>query len=364
MKAINLSFLTLLLLVLFTSCKDNYSMLTVINRDGSAHREISFLTDSATMLNEAHPSQTISKILDDPRWKKTWKRESSKEDSTLHKVRCIASQDYSSVEEMAKHFPIQCEGKPILKSCKIQSHFKWLYTDYEYEEVYNDYSDIFEIPLSQYLDPKAASYWLTGQPNLLEGMSGAEAQDYLDSMATQYDHWISANIIYDAIDVVISEYDSLKTVPISKEQLISQRDSLIDYMLQNGFSISDDSKFGTMAANFFGFDYFKTLFSVDGLVSQRIAQKYASITDSLYWIDIDYHLMMPGAKVIDCGNGICEKEGYLTFRITGNRLLSKDYTVKAVFRAPNYWAYVVSAIIIVVPFILSFVLKKRKMAKA
>jgi hypothetical protein len=53
---------------------------------------------------------------------------------------------------------------------------------------------------------------------------------------------------------------------------------------------------------------------------------------------------MPG-KVTDPGNGTyCD--GVITYTLSGDRLIPADYTITATSRQTNTWAYVVTAIVI------------------
>ena len=53
---------------------------------------------------------------------------------------------------------------------------------------------------------------------------------------------------------------------------------------------------------------------------------------------------MPG-KVTDPGNGIYS-DGVITYPLSGDRLIPADYVITATSRQTNTWAYVVTAIVI------------------
>jgi hypothetical protein len=67
-------------------------------------------------------------------------------------------------------------------------------------------------------------------------------------------------------------------------------------------------------------------------------------------------ISMPG-KVIDAGRGEV-KDGMVVYEISAERLLPGEYVVEVKSRVSNVWAFVVSALAAVTPFLLR--LRKRK----
>lgn len=331
---------------LLAACTDEVSMLTVINKDGSAHREVCFAADSAAAQSDLPDSTeaTLDAILNDDKWSKQWKKvqkDSCEKDSTLM---CFASCDFSDAKEMAQAYPIRAGGKPILKDCHLNKTFRWFYTDYAFSETYNDYSAPFGIPITEYLDKDAASYFLTGTPDLLEGKSGCEAKDILDNMNTQYEHWITANITNDMIEIILDNYDSLPGIPISKEDIAATRDSLINYAVNYGPAL-DVSGLGLdrMMDDYYHTDYFKKTMGSDDAVQKSLEAKQASYI-VLSNLNVEYRLAMPGTTIINKGNGVI-KDNEICYSITKPRLLSPGYTIAATFRRTNLWAYIVTLLV-------------------
>ena len=77
---------------------------------------------------------------------------------------------------------------------------------------------------------------------------------------------------------------------------------------------------------------------------------------SLIMLDFKERISMPG-KVIDAGRGEV-KDGMVVYKISAERLLPGEYVVEVKSRVPNVWAFVVSALAAVTPFLLR--LRKRK----
>ncbi len=361
MKKNSLVTIMLAAMCLLTACNDEVSMLTVINKDGSAHREVCFVADSSSTQSYLPDSTEASMdaILNDDKWSKQWmkvQKDSSRKDSTLM---CFASRDFSDVMEMAKAYPIRAGGKSILKDCNLNKTFRWFYTDYAFSETYNDYSAPFNIPITEYLDKDAASYFLTGIPDLLEGKSGCEAKDILDNMNTQYEHWITANIINDMIEIILDNYDSLPGIPITKEDIAATRDSLINYAIDYGPAL-DISSLGLdrMMDAYYHTDYFKKTMGSDNVVLKSLEAKLASYI-VLSNLDVEYRLAMPGAKITNKGNGVI-KDNEIYYSITKPRLLAPNYTIAATFRRTNLWAYIVTLLVASMAIWLSIKLRYKR----
>lgn len=345
---------------MLTSCVDNVSMLTVISKDGSVHREICFAADSSSTQNDdtSLTETFMSVVLNDREWTKEWKKvqkDSTRMDSTMM---CFASRDFKNVKEMAENYPIRVGGKSILKNCDLKKSFHWFYTDYAFTETYNNYSASFSIPITEYLDKEAASYFLTGYPNILEGKNGYEAQDILDNMNTRYESWITANIMNDVMETIVKSHDSLPGIPLSKEEIVATRDSLIKYAMDNGITLAGTYLgLGRLMDDFYHTDYFRMVLGDENIVSKDLEAKLEPLA-ALGDLEIDYRLAMPGTRIIDKGYGII-KDNDICYSITEPRLFSPCYTIAATFRHTNVWAYFVTLFIACIAIWLSIRLREK-----
>jgi hypothetical protein len=357
MKTNKLLLAAVALMGLFTSCDNKVDMLTIINKDGSMHRELSFKSDSILSRLD---SSIFSGAFNDSRWVKEWKDAPKDSNEARNKKICVMKRDFSDVKELAEAYPLKINGKSILKNCDLKKSFKWFYTDYTFTETYNNYSSYFKIPLTEYLDKDAASYWTTGQPNLLEGKNGYEAQDILKNMNTQYENWLTANAANSIIEIMINDYDSIKGIPVSREQLVNHRDSLIQYIVFKGISLDKDGfGIGKLLSDYFHGKDFAPVLSENGYLAKKWGKLYSAWYMDYLGLDVNYHLAMPGTKIIDCGNGTV-KDGVINYSITGVRLSSPDYKITATFRSTNYWAYVVTIALILLTILVSVKLGRKK----
>ena len=250
---INIKTIAAMMLVLIAaSCKNKDDrMLTVINEDGTCSREYTFHTTQQWL--SASPEEDYDSIVDKT-WERSWSvlgadsvrypvplteaQLDSMQELDLSKplgnmLMVHAKKEYQSVEEMSTQ--IYCsEGSHLVKAegikatSKLEKSFKWFYTDYTFAETFTcEDSTLFPIPLSQFLSADTVSYWFTGQPDLTQGLSGAEAKVQLDNIEKKINQWTNANWFYEICNVIIANYDKIQNPPVSKERFSSMRDSLV-----------------------------------------------------------------------------------------------------------------------------------------
>ena len=347
MKTNSRIFMALMLALLATSCKNKDDhMLTVINEDGTCSREYTFKTTQQWLAASA--DEDYDSIIDKS-WERTWSVQGtdsvrypvplteaqldSMQELDLNKplgnmLLVHAKKTYDSVEEMSaelyrsdNHHLKKVEG--IKATSTLEKSFKWFYTDYTFSETFTyEGEPIFPIPLSDFTSADTASFWFTGQPNLTQHLSGAEQKELLDKIEKKISQWSNANWFYEICNIIIDNYDSIQNTPVSKERFTSLRDSLVmQPSVLNGNTV--DSTFS----------------QVEGIYEGGPAQ-YGQLLSFGY----PYDLMMPGT-VTDAGMG--EYDGkVIHYQLGGERLILGPYTITASSRVVNVWAYIVTALII------------------
>ena len=91
-------------------------------------------------------------------------------------------QEFKDVKEMCQYTPLQLNGARLKSNANLEKHFRWFYTEYTYTETFNTVADTFKLSPTDYADKDVVSYWFTGQPNLLEGLSGGQASEKISKM--------------------------------------------------------------------------------------------------------------------------------------------------------------------------------------
>jgi hypothetical protein len=365
--------LVLLVAVIMTSCSnDKYGMITVINRDGSCNRELTFHLDSAQLVSGKIDFRQVSVQLN-RKWKMSWVVEGKKihhsfpmtrqqYDSiknSLHYsnkrvrdvVTVVASSSWDNVEVMGQNTKFALKGFHITPKAELSRSFKWFYTDYTYRETFPKQKIDFRLPLEKYLSKQEIGYWYAGQPNLGKGMSGCEIDNLIDGIKDKYSKWLDDNLFEMSYETVLKNYLSVIQAPVSKSEFVALHDSLSHFFAKKNQKIIDEGQTAQFYQEYFHSNAYSSVLKNEQKMgkSQIELEKF----EGLVTLNIDYQLVMPG-KVIDDGGGIVGKNT-ISYRLSGERLIPNDYTIMARSRATNVWAFVLTGILILLTIIILFV---------
>ena len=257
-------------------------------------------------------------------------------------VLVMATRHYESTEAMSADLPLTLADMPLTATSTMKKNFRWFYTDYHFSESYASCDTLFSVPITDYVDADMASYWFTGKPNLAEGATGAGMKETLDDVEQRMSQWLNANMFAEVYKQIIERYDEVVNPPVSREQFIELRDSV---MHSSDISEIDflnvASQVADVLRNFFHSDaYTPLLESVE--MEEALEQRYA-IYGALIGFNIQYGLSMPGHFT-----GFDSEP----LRFTGDYLIPHDYTITASSRVVHTWAFVVTLLFIIVPLLV------------
>ena len=263
---------------------------------------------------------------------------------------------FETVEKMCEQTPLQLNGVRLRSNAKLDKRFRWFYTEYTFTETFYCVGDTFKLPVTNYADKAEISYWFTGRPNLVEGMSGAEASQKLSEMEPKITKWLNENLFKTGFDFIVAHYDSIANPPVSREQFVELRDSLANYLLSQGnelLGINIEDAF----RDFFHSNAYAIFFNDNNPSGQAMNQEFSNSLN-IFWFNVPYTLTMPGT-VIDPGNGTLQPDGTVFYPFTGERLIPQDYVITATSRKMNLWAWIVSVLVILLA-LGSFVYRRKK----
>ena len=284
--------------LLMTSCRNNDSqMLTIINEDGTCSREMSFHPypkEVMAQLNEPIESSCLHFGTD---WQRTWSVAGDSvrhpcpmteaqwdslrrpEENVSNKILMHTKRNYQNVGEMSDSLT-SIVGHLFKATASLDKHFKWFYTDYTYKETLaiTNIEQIFPIPLDRFVSADTASYWFTGQPNLAEGLTGAEQKELLDAIEAGISHWFSACTMSSICDFIANvHYDEVKNPPVSKEQFLALKDSIVmSPTVRNLDLFCNISQVSKIIKDFYHSDAYTPLFSDSTKWERRLETKYKS----------------------------------------------------------------------------------------
>lgn len=376
MKANKNLMVAALILLLLTSCKKDGQMLTVINEDGTCVRELTKHVSPRDLIDsDIYPDNGKEAKMED--WEQTW---SLMGEDTRYPMPMTQEQYdsiqrnyhgeyvpemvlkhykrvFPSVEDMSNNLPINNSMLKVEGSLK--KHFKWFYTDIEFNETYayntSDSTFYFPIPLDRFISADSASYWFTGQPDLSQKRSGAELKELLDEIEGKVSKWINANLFAEMYDYVyIENYDKIKNSPVSKERFIALRDTLAMSPAILNQQPYNNGKTIMKVIN----DYFKSDAITSAICLYDSIDTHYTKHGQIMELFLDYDLVMPG-KVRDAGMGLYDGE-VIHYKLTGDRLIPGSYTISATSRVTNVWAFVVTFFVIAIAVGSFFYRKKNK----
>ena len=353
--------------LLMTSCRNNDSqMLTIINEDGTCSREMSFHPypkEVMAQLNEPIESSCLHFGTD---WQRTWSVAGDSvrhpcpmteaqwdslrrpEEDVSNKILMHTKRNYQNVGEMSDSLT-SIVGHLFKATASLDKHFKWFYTDYTYKETLaiTNIEQIFPIPLDRFVSADTASYWFTGQPNLAEGLTGAEQKELLDAIEAGISHWFSACTMSSICDFIANvHYDEVKNPPVSKEQFLALKDSIVmSPTVRNLDLFCNISQVSKIIKDFYHSDAYTPLFSDSTKWERRLETKYKSY-EYLMMMAPQLVYVMPG-KVIDGGAGVIEGN-VVHYKFSGERMIPHPYDVVITSRVTNVWAFAATFLIILV----------------
>lgn len=344
--------------MLLGSCNlPDLKMHTIINADGSCNREVSYRNimpkekrDSLWGEGKTGWSQPLPENLNIDA---SYKSQTVVGDGDT--VTTTFTCPFSSVEEMCEDTPLQLNGTRLRSKAQLKKRFRWFYTEYNYTEIFYCVGDSFKLAATDYADVEVVKYWFTGQPNLVQGLSGAEASQKLDEMEPFVSKWLNDNLFKTCFDYIVANYDSIANPPVCRERFVELHDSLSSYVLKGR---DDDLPIDPADSfrEFFHSDAYAIFFDDSNPCGQELNKKYEDCLN-IFSFNVPYLLTMPG-KVISTGNGTQQPDGTIFYPLTGERLIPQDYTITATSRKTNVWAYIVSLLIILLA-AGSFIYKKR-----
>lgn len=269
------------------------------------------------------------------------------------------SMPFKSIEEMSEETPLQLNGTRLRSKASLKKQFRWFYTNYVFSETFYCVGDTFQLADTLYADKALVSYWFTGEPNIVKGLSGAEASQKLSEIEPAINRWLNDNLLKVGFDYIVSHYDSIPAPPVSKERFIELHDSLVQFIMAGADDLLD-IKPEERLRDFFRSDAYDAFFDDETSLGKGLNNELSKQLN-IFWFNVPYTLTMPGT-VVDAGNGTLQADGSILYPFTGERLIPKDYTIRATSRVTHIWAYILTLIIILLAIVSILYRKKRRMS--
>ncbi|GAB3424142.1 hypothetical protein [Niabella aquatica] len=365
-------FLIVTAAIIFSSCEPT-DMTTIVHENGSGTRIFSSKADSAFIAGDT--SHNPFPVALTSGWKVTWKYENrqglndwpgknfrpQKNDTAA--IFAFATHHYHSMPEMGDSFRFSKDHPwhqfKIIP--KLERKFRWFYTYYTYTEIYPKLPFKIKVPFDKYMTADEYSFWLTGSPNLCEGMSGNEANNYTSALEKKFSLWMLQNVWEEQYEELLQHLQHFRNPPsVSKMQ--AAKDSIFQLLIlqssDNSFELNTASVFNTGSTlnKYFHTNTFSKLDRSDDSIMRIIKNPPALETFNHYnSVSLNYKLLMPG-KLLST-NGL-NKNDTLVWKIDAFRMLKEDYIVKAESRKLNVLITIISMLFAAAG-IVFFVVKRK-----
>ena len=365
-------------LILATSCSNTPDkVLTVIHADGSCWREFSASADSAFMTgaiseeNNPFPVEIDSTYFiawqykggeiraDFPILQSTYDSllltDTTSQTSSTDDFLVFASRNYKSVEEMSKEFKLK-PSHPW-HDMRIKHNFekkiRFFYSYFTYKETYPQIELPCEVSIENYMSEEEADFWFTGEPNLLQGMNGLEAREYLDGLGEKYEEWFARFMWHSQYGTFIVKYDMIKNPPVSEEDLIRLKDTIFEVSYKNNEIMKLLNEMDVCLDEYFDTKVFSEFAEKENICDEYFGEK---IFNFMLGNFNAYQLVMPGEIIYT--NGV-NRNDTLNWKLTSNRMFRGDYVIEAQSRKLNVWLLVLTGMLAMTA-IAIFVYKRKK----
>ena len=325
-------FTTLMIIAIFTmlaSCQTPYRMTTTINPDGSLQRKIYSPYDEFFFL----PDSII------------W--ELSNDSAKIGVFETVVSRKFASVNNLTEGLEYDKSMQPIIAPEEnLKKHFRWFYTYYKFMAYYKNISDKIPVSISNYLDETQQKLWLNGDFSAHQGLSGWRLKEEMDKIESKFYNWLGQNI-YKENFKVIQQIDGQSGNSPYYPKLAVTKDSLfiVIYKSTDNYDIIDDFSAKNICHILdlhFNTNHFSMLYTDN---EAAMTNTHVNKIIELASILIEYELIMPG-KIIET-NAPINNHDTLVWHVDALRFISQDFQITAQSRTPNYWAFVVTILLIV-----------------
>jgi hypothetical protein len=163
---------------LIVSCSTYYRMVTTLERDGSAHRDIYALGDSAFIAGNSSKNPFLFDLSTD--WSVTCFTTSIKHNffGDESELNVKISKDATYIEQYSKEMQYSEEVLSLAAPEELLfKKFRWFYTNYSFKAVYKQLQYEAPVPIGNYLSEEEQRLWTQGGMNNYKAANGFEMND-------------------------------------------------------------------------------------------------------------------------------------------------------------------------------------------
>ncbi len=370
MKKIIIELLVFTVIASFYGCNNaNHQMYTRINPDGSCYREFRGSADSALVAGDTSKNRFPVKL--DSTWKmsiygrhandsmpgKIDKQDYFRHihDSTFQSYVTV-KKEFPTVQNMAETFRYNnSDWDSVTPVLSWKKKFRWFYTYYEFSETYPLQNPFSRVPVENYLSPDEIETLYGQNSELFMGKIGIEIRDMLNDMEGRSNAWLNRSIYEETYSFLMRNFRFLNNIPVDSTALAQAKDSVYQRFGKDTLSLDAALEFDTVLNAHFNTRFFTDNDPMTEDLAKKFEEEFPDYTKG-FGMELSYQLTMPG-KVLETDASFFNGDT-LKWKLDQNRFFFTDYTLHAASRKPNYWAFAVTAILVI--FSVLTLLVKRK----
>ena len=350
MKRIKIT-VTIFCLLSMVSCGTYYRMVTTLDRDGNAIREVYAYGDSAFMAGDMAHNPYLFDVSSD--WETIRYDSISKYNffGTEENINVKVSREVSSIALFSQksdyHEDVKSFAAPKEMLTKKRRFF---YTNYTLTTVYEKLDYNVPVSIDKYLSDEERRLWTQGDFSGYGIMNGSEMNDMLNGIETKFMDWYSRNCFEISLNS-ITTWSGQEISDVDKNHIYKQVFEKYQEM-----DIIPEIVCGALDA-FYKANRFSELYRVN---NESIDQKFEDATSVINQIGnvISYEFVLPG-KII-ATNAPINVSNSLTWKVDGIRILYDDYTLTAEYRVTNTWSFITCALILIAAVVSTILLLRRR----
>jgi hypothetical protein len=344
------------LLPLLAGCPDRKSVITKVNSDGSCDRAVGYFK-----IDEYDGVDSVIHDLPVP-VDSSWKL------VPVNDTMAVLTRNFEDIAALNSLYQedVSALGR-ARRSVGLNRDFRWFFTVYKYSERYTGIMK--DIPMTNYLSEQEFEAFMMDNSEdhpLMAGLDEKAQESLLVNIEERVGYWFHDYLYTLAFDDIVQLGDSAGLLSKERNNL-NEIKNVIEQEIDEDegqlirFDLDDQMEFSELAlmiAEKLSLDSAKST-SLASLVSKAgLDDKYEDELLFGFMEEYDHLVIMPGLVVETNAESI--QTDTLFWNISMAKYLDRDYVIYAESRVTNSWAYIVSAVIVVLAFMLPYFAYRRK----
>ena len=322
--------------MLIMSCETNYRMVTVLERNGQANREVYASGDSTFLAGNISKNPFLFEIT--PDWNITPLDTIIEHDfwGSEQKLNVKVGKHANSIEQYSKE--IRCSENNLSLASPDESlskKFRWFYTNFSFKATYKQLK--YEVPISieNYLSKEEQILFTQGNVSDYKSFNGVEINKCLNEINEKFIKWYKHNCFEISLECIKK---------FTTNYILDSDTDKIYKNISNAEQI-DPQILCVALDSFYVTTYFSEIYNNNEQILNECFESSVSVAEQTT-NNISYELVIPG-KLIET-NAPAINSDTLIWKVDGMRLLFENYTLTAEYRVVNTWAFILSGLILIV----------------